>query len=492
MNLKLNGITNASQLVTYNHIPTIVEIDSDAISAARNVLTINIRPTSNTTTMNIDNVYISFTNDINAVGNSTAYVTSLNGTPYIKAMAYYLKKAIDNTSLVNKFETSITDSTVIVKPREWGGTIGTYGGSPFTMSLSTENLNSSTSSAFNDDPLYQSKVILDIYVEDDETKQTNILANSITLPFKVELEKNYFKHGIKFDIAPILGNYTENGKIIQYNIKASYINKNGQMYEIGSLNHNYAVNGYLVNQGKLFANNIKNVNLAQNVQKGTDLGYYNNTVLYYVDGEKVSIPLLLGNKQTVSYNINYYDSANALLSTETKSVTPNTALYNIEFVPDNNLAYYMEVVLPNIGSVRYTNIKPLNYGNNKNYQTVYFFNSYGGVSFFPFTAKINEQRQTKRTLYKHSNLGLYSNTSDYSLNKIYSNNNDFTVKLTSHYMAKDGIYTLYDLLNSYEAFVFIDGKRYEVIVDKLDINETDTPNIYQATLEYNYSSNDLL
>ena len=130
--------------------------------------------------------------------------------------------------------------------------------------------------------------MLDVYAEPDITKQTQIGANSKVLPHLVTVEKNYYKDGINFDLSPILATVTENGNITQYNVTASYV-KNGQATVIGELSHNYAANGYSVNQGRFYIPKFSGWYLAQNVSRGTDKGYHNNTTLYYLNGEEITV-----------------------------------------------------------------------------------------------------------------------------------------------------------------------------------------------------------
>ena len=68
--------------------------------------------------------------------------------------------------------------------------------------------------------------------------------------------------------------------------------------------------------------------------------------------------------------------------------------------------------------------------------------------------------------------------------------NEYSVTLTTHYMEKDGIYSLYDLMNSYEVWTEVNGVKYEIIIDKVEVTETSTSGVWQGTVTYKYSSPD--
>lgn len=262
----------------------------------------------------------------------------------------------------------------------------------------------------------------------------------------------------------------------------------GQATVIGELSHNYAANGYSVNQGRFYIPKFSGLYLAQNVSRGTDKSTYNNTTLYYIDGEAITLSFYCYDFSTRSITIKYLDSALNQISSQSVSLTPNKSLYTYSFVPTEG-AYYVDIVTPNQGTIRYTNVKPLRYGNMNEYQTLYWYNSYGGVSFFPFTAKRTEERETEKTLYKKQNFNLYTDNIK-GMNKVYSMDNQYSVTLTTHYMDKDGIYSLYDLVNSYEVWTEVNGVKYMVIVTDLNVTESNISGIWQATVTYEYSSPD--
>ena len=492
MNILLNGNTNPQQYITFNGVPTILKIDSfgDGDKAKLEITVTTGGNTSEPCYIRINGYTITSTN---VLGNdvSSVYLVPLSlGRTYTKASAYSIAKAFQNTGLINSYNIHCdnqvygsTSSKVIIEAKEFGSQ---YNFTEIDTNATYISFSSPTNGS-SSDLLTGAKVVLDVYAEPDITKQTQIGANSKVLPHLVTVEKNYYKDGINFDLSPILATVTENGNVTQYNVTASYV-KNGQATVIGELSHNYATNGYSVNQGRFYIPKFSGLYLAQNVSRGTDKSTYNNTTLYYIDGEPINLSFYCYDLSTKSLTINYLDSALNQISTQSVSITPNKSLYHYSFTPTEG-AYYVDVVTPNQGTVRYTNVKPLKYGNMNDYQVLYWYNSYAGVSFFPFTAKREEERETEKTLYKKQNFSLYTDNIK-SMNKVYSMDNQYSVTLTTHYMDKDGIYSLYDLMNSSEVWTEINGVKYEVIVKNVQVTESNVSGVWQGTVTYEYSSPD--
>ncbi len=472
MNIILNGLTNPSNIITFNGVPTILKVDSSGDGdKAKIEITVS-------TGGNIgDKCYITINGytitSTNVLGNdvSSVYLVPLSlGTKYTKASALSIVRAFQNTGLINNYNVYAdkNNSKVIIEAKEVGSqynfteidTDASY------ISFGTP-INGSSSDLLNG-----SKVTLDVYAEGQHL---------------VSLDKNYYKNGLNFDLSPVLATATENGNVTSYDVTV-YYTKNGQTNKIGELTSNYAVNGYSVNQGKFYIPSFSGTYLAQNVSRGTDKATYNNTTLYYIDGEKIYLSFYCNDLSQKSLTIKYLDSALNTISTSNTNFTPDKKLYTYSFLPTEG-AYYVDIATTNQGTVRYTNVKPLKYGNTNDYQILYWYNSYGGVSFFPFTAKREESRETEKTLYKKQNFNIYTDDVK-SMNKVYSMENEYSVTLTTHYMDKDGIYSLFDLMNSYEVWTEVNGVKYEIIIDQVEVTESNVSGVWQGKVTYKYSSPD--
>ena len=469
----LNGLTNPSNIITFNGVPTVLKIDSSG-DGDKAKLEITVSTGGNIG----EKCYITVNGytitSTNVVGNdvSSVYLSPLSlGNTYTKASALSIVRAFQNTGLINNYNiyADKNSSKVIIEAKE----IGSQYNFTETDSNATYISFSTPTNGSSSDLLTGSKVTLDVYTEGKHL---------------VSLDKNYYKNGLNFDLSPVLAIATKNGKVTEYNVTASYT-KNGQTNFIGELSNNYAVNGYSVNQGKFYIPKFTGTYLAQNVSRGRDKGYYNNTTLYYLNGKEITLSFYCSDFNQRSIVVEYYDSAMNHLVSSVESVIPTSKIHTFKVTPTNEDAYYIIIRLPNGDQIRYTNVKPLKYGNENDYQTLYWYNSYGGVSFFPFTGKREESRETEKVLYKKQNFNIYTDTIK-SMNKVYSMNNEYKVTLTTHLMDKDGIYSLYDLMNSYEVWTEVNATKYEVIIDQVEVTETNVSGVWQGKVTYKYSSPD--
>lgn len=485
MNILLNNNINASKLITFNGVPTIVKLDSSG-SGDKAKMTITIASggvdLNEQYQITINNITITSTfNETDAVG-SVWWVSTNTNAQYQKAMAYYMQQALLNTTLSNNYIIQISDNTVILEAKENGSQ---YNFNNYNTNASF--ITFSTTDGTSSDLLSNSKIILDIYAETEPSKQNTINGSASVLPHIVTLEKYYYKDGISFDISPILSQLTNEGNVTEYNISTAYI-KNGQYTSLGELNHNYCVNGYSVNQGLYYIPKFTGMYLAQNVLRGESKPTYNNSILYYLDNEPITLSFFNSDLSNKTITIKYYNSAMDLISTNDVNYVPSKTLDEFSFTP-NSGAYYIDVINPYQGAIRYTNVKPIKYGNEQDYQMIYWRNSYGGISFAPLTFDRNEERETEIEEYRKQSFDIYdSNIKE--LNKVYSRTLEYEVELKSHYIPKDGIWLFYDMLHSYSAWTYVNNTKYAIIITDVQVNESDVNDIYQISVKYKYSLND--
>ena len=73
------------------------------------------------------------------------------------------------------------------------------------------------------------------------------------------------------------------------------------------------------------------------------------------------------------------------------------------------------------------------------------------------------------------------------LEKVYDNKVKYTVTLKSHLFENDGKYIFNDLLQSPEVWTERNGEQYAIIIDSVNVDETDRNNIFEATVKFRYS-----
>lgn len=490
MNLYINNVADANKLITFNNVPTLLRIqDRQGGSGVKARLELTVSAGGNTESecyIRINGYTITSTNVLGNDVSSVYLVPYGEGASYVKTSAYSIVRAFQNTGLINNYNIYVEGgSVVVIEAKEFG--------SQYNFTQSQTNASYITMSnpinGSSPDTLTGTKVILDIYATSDGNKQSTLSSDGVDLPHLMTIEKNYYKNEIVFDLSPVLATITENGNVTEYNIVAHY-KKDYQMGSIGELRHNYCTNGYSVNQGNYFIPKFTGTYLAQNVRRGTNKATFNNSILYYVDGEQITLSFYCENLITYNMTINYLDSALNTIKSSNVSFQPIKTLHTYSFIPEEVGAYYIDVITPHQGTVRYTNIKPLKYGNSTDYQVIYWHNSYGGVSFVPLTFNKEEERETEIEQYKKQSFDLYSSGIK-ELNKVYNRSLEYQVTMTSHYMPKDGVWTYYDLLHSYSAWTYINGVKYGIIITNVTATESNVNDVWQVSVTYKYSVPDV-
>ena len=301
------------------------------------------------------------------------------------------------------------------------------------------------------------------------------------------MEKNYYESEVAFDLSSVLSTFSEYGELKPYNVKLYGALADGSFTTLGEKSA-YIGYGYKVNNSRDFLY-LNGITLAQNVEDGHSNSGKLNTSLLYMYQPYLNFSLFNSNLITTSITINYLDSADNLIYGTQEEIVFNNYLEDFEYILNTNYfnqAFYIEVVIPNLGTLRYNVIKPLNMTDVN--QRVYWRNEYGGVSFFDFTGHKEEERSMELETYTKNNFDYYE--SEYKdKEKVYENNSRLNITLTSHLISKDGTYIFNSMAKSRKVWTKIDGVEYEIILDNVSVEETDIDNIFTGSITYHYSQN---
>ena len=468
MNIYYDGLTNTSGLITLTGVPNILTIDSGDVQGSKAELRLTV---NNLSGIDTNKEYIITINDttINSSqieGNKSFWITNSNSTASKIYVATSITRALRNSDLVNyDIYQEISDghltNTVVIIAKEIGQQYKITYSSTLGAAISASNQAGSTT-----DTLANSKIYVDIYSGNQ---------------FITTLEKSYYKEKIDFNISQVLTSISRYDYITPYNL-VIYKSKNNSVSSIGYLSGLYSAVGYMTNQGNKYLNYNKNT-LAQNVSRGTQSNIYNKMTLYtYLP----SIPLGIYAASELSIGINYLDSNKEQFRNEAYNFTvPNHYGYH-EITLDSqyfNNAYYIDLVIPEVGTLRYNVIKPIDA--TSRCQRIYYHNSYGGVSFFDFTGEITENHKTDNDTFTKNVFDYYRDNS-LEQTKIYSKQNSITVTMKSHLMERSAVWQFNDMLGSYDAWTNINGVDYKIIITDVKVDQTET-GVWQATMTYTYS-----
>lgn len=472
--IKYDGSTVPSNLITYTDIPNILKVE-DTSGGTKATIRLSLTNNLSLITTEDGEWYISIlgetiTNVIepeNAVSKNF-YVSSDNASTSAS-----ICRALRNCgTIAANFNVLNSGSTVTLTAKAIGSilSVGFYDTNIISQYVSISGTDGTASSA-----LFGAKIDVDVYSDGE---------------YITTLEKNYYGSEVAFNMSPVLATISEVGKSVPYNMKITFINRNGIFGQVGTVPTNYSVVGYMVNQGYKVNSATTSTVVAQNVSRGDNRDTYNNSLLYLYE-PTISISFYTSSATTKTLNVTYRDSSfNAISSFSSGFTTLGTANLLTDAVIELSPTYlkqsfYVDVQFADTGNViRYNVIKPLKM--TEFCQRVNFRNSYGGVSFFDFTGQKSETRDLDLMTYE-KNIFDYYNDPMNELEKIYDNTVKYSVTLKSHLFEKDGKYIFNDMLQSPELWVMRNGEKYAIILDNVSVDETTNNDIYEATIKFHYS-----
>lgn len=313
------------------------------------------------------------------------------------------------------------------------------------------------------------------------------------------LEKNYYGKPVSFNITPVLNTLLsdDNYEDMQRFIISMYGFSDKRQTLSGQTEPMFITNGYLCNFSQPFINKFTGSFFAANVSRGDDRQQYNNTYLYTYYPTLVFSMFSTNDVSISSLVVNYINSANTQITSIPTTVSASDGLSLKTYTLQLNTEYfrqstYIDVVIPSVGTVRYTVVKPINAANEVEVRRIYWYNEYNGVSFFDFTGDRTETRKENITTYEKQEFDFYNETNSREKDKVYEKQVNVEVKHTSHYIDKNGTYLFYSLQNAKRAWIELNGIRYYVNVTNLEISETNnTSHIFTARITYEFSRPDM-
>jgi len=347
----------------------------------------------------------------------------------------------------------------------------------FKTNIPNQFITTSVQNGSVNSDLYNGKITVDVYKT--STADTNYVTT---------LEKNFYGDECAFDVSPVLATFSEYGKTIPYffniNMTKGIGRYQGDWQYLGSVS-GYTTIGYHANQSEKYLEMSGVQMLMHNWRNGSE-------IIRYVYGDTIPYSVLLGtNIGGWSYSVSYKDSAyNELYNSGTQTdhnYTSGTYIVDRGItIPSwiRNSIYYVDITL-GTNTYRFNVIKPLKA--TEYYQRVEWRNEYGGISFFDFTSARSETDSVNIETYE-KNVFDYHETNEFERKKIYKNNYDKTVKLTSHLMEEGGQWIFNSLMRSKQVWTYVNGYKYYIIPKSVEVTEDSTyNNIYKATLTYTYS-----
>lgn len=525
MEITWNNLTYSRDLICFSGVPNILKFDNTdtqtgAVTKARYTFTITSGgisqyDSSKDYTITIGDYSIKGTADISKVG-GTVYllptttdtvtqrycamtiVNALRNVPWISAnFDVYLESNLSDGSLSNVVQVVAKKESVVYNVPyscNWG--------SGYSFNEVTAGMNSDTMLQGNKGNNF---VVVDVYRYNQSAIDFRIggtpLNNQFT--YVTTLQKTYFGEPVSFNLTPVLSSFLDEQEE-DYNTMSLfkcivYGFSNGKNVFSQATDYMWFTNGYLCNLSDNYINFTNPYRMAANNKRG---GYHDtwNHTLMYTYYPQLDFSLFVRNSFAIQprFVIRYLDSAKNEFNTQIvqPQFASNKSLQDFSVMlnqSDFDKATYIDLELyPLTDKYRYNVIKPIKAADDDSVTRVFWYNEYGGISFMDFTGERTETRKEDIEYYERQSFDYYE-SQDREMTKVYSKKIPVEVKHSTHYIEKDGTYLLYSLQSSKKAWIYQGGgTKYYIHVTNLEVKESsNASHIYQGTITYEYSMNEL-
>lgn len=479
MTITYNNQTDyaSTNYLTLTEIPNILKVEED-IQGSRSSFDIDLEGNLQATVSGDGQYYITLLGE--TITSVMSPSNAKNKRFYVSAdedsTAYSMTQAFRNcSSLAAQFNIIHEGCSIHFISKTLGSlfTQSNY----FKTNITNQFITTSIQNGSVNSDLYNGKITVDVYKT--STAETNYVTT---------LEKNFYGDECAFDVSPVLATFSEYGKTVPYIFNIDMTKGTGRYQgdwqHLGSVS-GYTTIGYHANQSDKYLVLEGVQMLMHNWRNGTN-------ITRYVYGDTIPYSVLLGtNVGGWSYSVSYKDSAfNELYNTGTQTDHKYENSYIVDrgiTIPSwlKNSIYYVDITL-GIETYRFNVIKPLKA--TEYYQRVEWRNEYGGISFFDFTGAKSETDSVNIETYEKNVFDYHEVSAEFEKKKIYKNDYEKTVKLTSHLMEEGGKWIFNSLMRSKKIWTYVNGNKYYIIPKSVEVTEDGTyNNIYKATLTYTYS-----
>ena len=339
------------------------------------------------------------------------------------------------------------------------------------------------------------RITVDVYKFNERTRIGDI-PDPLNREFITSLEKSYSGKPVTFNVSPVLSTIVDAGEIEQYCFSI-YAFSDGQLKFSHMTEPCFISNGYQVNKSEPFIGTFTNRFFAQSVNRGDESDLYNKGTLYtYYPTIQFSLYTTVDVNST-QVTVNYMSSSLTVAHTDTVTlpvtdITNSLNHYKIQ-LNDNwfKEATYIDIVIPDVGTIRYNVIKPINGTDARDAERICWFNEYGGISFMDFTGERTEQRKEDIEYYSKQIHGFYIDDGVES-EAVYDKNIDITVKHMTHKVGTDAKWLLFSLQKSSVAWIERNSIKYYITIEDLEIKEANVSHIFTAEVSYKYSYPDFI
>ena len=472
MEIKYNNVENPYGMVTLAGVPNILTVYDEQNGTCASITLLF----SSGLTATVESQYSIIVNGDSIT--STLEPQPKNKRFYIsqdpQSTAASVAKALRASSAVAAIYNVVNDGNYVVLSAKSIGSLFSSIADVFQTNIPTEYLQVTSEDGTALNELYGSKIDVDVF-----SSSTNNLTSYVTT-----LQKNFYGSECNFNMSPLLATLSEDGYTQPYMLKVSATKKNGEYVHLKDISAN-TVNGYEANFSQKYLQ-------AQGILPLINNHRNNEVITLYTYTKTIPYSVLLGANYW-STIITCRDSAENVLWTTTITnhyYSDNLIRDERIVIPENiwaqNKVYYIDLQVGTQPIIRFNVIKPLKMS--EGYQRVFWRNEYGGISFFDFTGQRTESDDVDIETYE-KNVFDYQSNDEYEHKKIYKNNYEKSVTLTSHLIEESGKYYFNSLMRSKKVWTVLNDKVFYIIPKSISISEDQNyNNVYTCKLTYEYSN----
>ena len=325
-------------------------------------------------------------------------------------------------------------------------------------SNATDYINFTITQGTTSDELNNAKVYLDLY-------NGNNYINTIY--------KNATEGVCRFNVSPLVSSLAQYGKATPFILKA-YMVKGDTTSALTTINSNIAY-GFKTEDSSNYIGNVEgNIRPAQ-VVDNMELYIYNKRLEFSIYHNLKA--------DNITLTVNYLDATKNVITATTETVSLTDNFTDVLVLLDETLlrrSFFIKVDIPNYGYIQYSVIKP--YRATDFSERISWRNEYGGISFFDFTDKQVDDRNMSLKTYNRSLLNYYEDEQK-SEEKVYAKEVNTQHTLVSHLLSEAGV-KIFDSMSK-SKYCWVNDK--EVILDEINVEETDVKGVYQATVKFHNS-----
>lgn len=449
MKILFNNLQNTNNILLLSQVPNIITLeDSKETEYASLMLTTYDVITTKQASLTINGITVTSTNILENAVNNIFYINYNVSTSFLMAD---IARALNNTSLSANYRIWSNKNILYIKAKQAGAAYN------ITYSIEGINLYQTNTTVTNNSVLTDSKIQLQLLTSTGE--------------YITSLSKKYITDRVSFNLSPIFSSLAQFDEMAEYDIKlvATQGTKLTELYEMDNVK---VLNGYKLED--ISTNYIVHNNSNKMLQDFDGELYYNS------NDREFYLTIYNHSEKPFSYTIQEWNGSNRLSSMQydNEEMTNYCTLAIPVYRQD---ATHVTVTLPEIGEIKYNNTAYNNYTNPEEHQTIYWNNSFGGISFFPFTYSKVEEYSTEKEVITSNVFDYYNNQ---NVKKVYSNTTQTTVTLTSQYLPKNAEKLFKDLNKSMNAYVIDNqGNKRTIIINSVSFNKINN-NTYQAEIQY--------